>query len=273
MCMRQYMTLHQIVTFELYDAINYGHVRTIKACPDDRVFGIYLNRLGSHIIALCKGVHGTEVGAWNVESGHHQHIAFQNNHSTMGACVDLQYCMTADPSETTLRVHNLALRIDDRAGQSMQKKSQGIGEFYPITHNSRYVVARGSDNGPITVWNITRGQCKGEAVSIERGLQERNDVVIVKDTKVVVLSDRGTSSMEEGSQQIFKTIYIYDLQTKKYVRKLRPVAVTICPSDEYRILGHDRLLGVAQDRSHFILWSLDTGQVIKRIKLDFSKYE
>nr|XP_018670119.1 uncharacterized protein LOC100177451 [Ciona intestinalis] len=273
-CMRQYMTLHEIVTFELYDAINYGHVRTIKACPEDGVFGIFLNRLGSHIIALCKGHTGTEVCVWNVETGNHQHVAFENAHSTCGACVDLQYCLTSHPSETTIRVHNLTTRIDDRpARQSTHNKSQGIGEFYPITHNSRYVVARGSDNGPITVWNITRGQCRGEAVSIERGLQEKNDVMVVKDTRVVILSDRGMSSMEHGSEQIFKTIYIYDLQTKKYVRKIHPVAVMTCPRDEYRILGADRLLGVAQDRSHFVVWSLENGQVINRMKLDFSKYE
>ena len=64
------------------------------------------------------------------------------------------------------------------------------------------MVARGLDNGPITVWNITRGRCKGEAVSIERGLLEKNDVIVVKDVMVIVLSDRGITSAEEGSYQV-----------------------------------------------------------------------
>jgi len=36
-CKRQYMHLHEMVVFELYDAINYGHVRSIRACPEDVV--------------------------------------------------------------------------------------------------------------------------------------------------------------------------------------------------------------------------------------------
>ena len=66
----------------------------------------------------------------------------------------------------------------------------------------RYVVARGMDNGSVTVWNITRGRCKGEAVSIERGLLEKNDIIVVKDVMVIVLSDRGISSAEEGSYPV-----------------------------------------------------------------------
>ena len=69
----------------------------------------------------------------------------------------------------------------------------------------RYVVARGIDSGNITVWNIARGRCKGEAVSIERGLLEKNDVIVVKDVIVVVLSDRGITSAEHGSYQVIRT--------------------------------------------------------------------
>lgn len=68
-----------------------------------------------------------------------------------------------------------------------------------VAFTFRYVVARGVDNGPITVWNITRGRCKGEAVSIERGLLDKNDVIVVKDVMVIILSDRGVSSSEEGA--------------------------------------------------------------------------
>jgi len=52
------------------------------------------------------------------------------------------------------------------------------------------------------VWNIARGRCKGEAVSIERGLLEKNDVIVVKDVIVVVLSDRGITAADDGSYQV-----------------------------------------------------------------------
>ncbi|XP_076821658.1 uncharacterized protein LOC143468371 isoform X1 [Clavelina lepadiformis] len=274
-CKRRYMLLHEIVTFEVYDAINYGHVRAFKACPEDSIFDIFLNRLGSHIIALCRGSAGTEVAVWNVETGNHQHMAYQKIHSTQGCCVDLECCLTCSETETTLQVHNLAARIDKKTLSKTQvkEKSLGIGEFYPVTSNSRYVVARGMDNGPITVWNITRGRCKGEAVSIERGLLEKNDVVVVKDVQVIVLSDRGISSSDDGSRLVFKTIYIYDLRTKKYTKKLHPVTVTVCPSHEYRILGFDKLLAVSHDRTYFVIWSLISGEVLSKLRLNFSKYE
>lgn len=68
----------------------------------------------------------------------------------------------------------------------------------------RYVVAREMENGPISVWNVSRGRCKGEPVSIERGLLDSTDVTVVKDTTVVVLSDRGlAANQKDGSIQVW----------------------------------------------------------------------
>lgn len=62
-----------------------------------------------------------------------------------GACVDLQYCLTASDEECTLRVHRLAAKVRDKAQGAnkvisktqTKKKALGIGQFYRLTGNSR----------------------------------------------------------------------------------------------------------------------------------------
>ena len=48
-----------------------------------------MNRLGSHLIALCRIDTGTVIGAWNVESGHHQHLDSEKFQSIKGLSVSL----------------------------------------------------------------------------------------------------------------------------------------------------------------------------------------
>ena len=45
---------------------------------------MFINRLGSHLIGLCRAEKETEIGAWNMESGAHQHIAKQKFYSAHG---------------------------------------------------------------------------------------------------------------------------------------------------------------------------------------------
>ena len=83
----------------------------------------------------------------------------QNLIDILGACVDLQYCLTASDEETTLRVHRLAARVIGNNVQKVisktqtKKKTRGIGQFYKLTSNSRYC------DVVITIFNtkLTRG--------------------------------------------------------------------------------------------------------------------
>jgi len=49
-----------------------------------QVSDFFVNRLGSHVVALCKGAHGSEIGVWNIESGKHQHLPGQKSFSVKG---------------------------------------------------------------------------------------------------------------------------------------------------------------------------------------------
>lgn len=78
----------------------------------------------------------------------------------------------------------------------------GIGRLFNLPEKDKYVVAQGIGGSPITVWNVTRSRCRGEAVIIERGLLDKNDIVIVKDMLVVILSDRGIATMRGRSENV-----------------------------------------------------------------------
>lgn len=66
---------------------------------------------------------------------------------------------------------------------------------------------------------------------------------------------------------------VYDLKAKRYERRLKDCYIVPSPSHEYVLLDGERLLGPSENRSHFIIWSLTTGQVVQRIKTNFKEME
>lgn len=58
--------------------------------------------------------------------------------------------------------------------------------------------------GVVRVWNIVKSKYKGKAVRVERGLYENTDVVIVRDMKLYILTDKGMSAFTETPRPIFQ---------------------------------------------------------------------
>lgn len=56
----------------------------------------------------------------------------------------------------------------------------------------------------VTVWNILKSKCKGSAVRVERGLMESSDVVLIRDMKLYILTDRGMASFTDTPRPIFQ---------------------------------------------------------------------
>ena len=86
------------------------------------------------------------------------------------------------------------------------KKQPGIGEVIALCENPEYVIARAIDNGPISVWNVAKGKCLQAAVRVERGLSESSDVLLARSTRLVILTDRGYSSVVDESRLVFQVI-------------------------------------------------------------------
>lgn len=84
----------------------------------------------------------------------------------------------------------------------------------PMLDNPRYVVAKAVNHGPISIWNVAKGKCLQAAVRVERGLTEASDAVVVRNTRLVILTERGFSSATEDPRPVF--------QVKRCFSSLRP---------------------------------------------------
>ena len=91
-----------------------------------------------------------------------------------------------------------------------------------------------------------------------------SDALIMRNTRLVILTDRGFSSVTADPRPVFQTVLVYDLKLKKYVRKLPGCYIVPAPSHEYVLLDDDSLLSPSDNRSHFIIWNLVTGHPVSR---------
>ncbi|XP_022094961.1 uncharacterized protein LOC110981600 isoform X2 [Acanthaster planci] len=275
-CRYLYMKLSEIHHLELFDIKMGKYERAVKGCTHDVISELHVNKMGSHALCLCPSAQSntSHISVWNLETEDHKHLAKHAQMSTMGACIDLNFCLSASRQDKALRIWNISKRVNDREGtDSKSKKREGVSILVPMINNPRYVVAKAIDNGPLSVWNVVKGKCSGSAVRIERGLVDQHDVILIRNHMAVILADRGMSSVSEKPTPVFQTVYMYNLKLKKYYRKLTGVFIVPSPAHEYRILEGELLLGLSESRDHLIAWSLVTGHIKFRIKSKFKELE
>ena len=267
----QYMKLHEIYQLELFDIGNGKYVRSVRGCVLDQVTEIFVNKLGSHCLAMCPSEASatSDIAVWNIETEDHKHLAKHAGVTTLGVCSDLKYCLTASKDESTLRIWNLSSKVNDPAPK--QKSPEGIEFIIPMRDHRNYVVAKSMNNGPIAVWNIVKGKCAGKAVRFERGLVEASDVMIVHKHKLIILADKGYSS--HGGPPVFSTLRIFDMKVKKYVNITKDCFIVPCLQHEYVVLDDEHLMGLSDNRTHFVVWSISKGQIAYRIKPSFREQE
>ncbi|XP_069055414.1 uncharacterized protein [Pleurodeles waltl] len=268
-CMKTQDVLH----IELFSVRTFEYIRSVKGCGGDFISTFSVNRQGSHVIAFSPlpNTNTTEILVWNLETEDHKHIAKFSSVPFGGVCFDLRYCL-AFTDDNYLKSWNLTTRINDQSlsvNVNRGKKHDGILEVVVMEHFPRYVVCRSVRPGVVTVWNIVKSKCKSSAVRVERGLMESSDVVLIKDMKLYILTDRGMASFTENPRPIFQTLLTYDLLKKKYARKQTGLYIIPCPKHEYRILDGCLLLGLSENRDHFVIWNLDTGFIKERIRADY----
>ncbi|KAK6972688.1 NACHT domain- and WD repeat-containing protein 1-like isoform x3 [Biomphalaria glabrata] len=272
-CRQQNVTMSEIHTLELFDIVKNTYIRSIRGCPLDNVRYLFVNLACSHAIGVSfnKANHTSDVVLFNLETEDHKHLAHHPSVSTMGACMDFRYCITGAEEECSLRIWDISSRINQPSPKA--KKTHGVAEIWPMIDNPRYVVAKAINNGPISVWNVAKGKCLQSAVRIERGLAEGTDAMVIRNTKLVILTDKGYSPVTQDQRPVFQTVLVYDLKLKKYVRKLTGCYIVPAPSHEYVLLDNDCLLGPSESRSHFVIWNLLTGHAVTRIKTTFKDLE
>lgn len=268
-CRQQYMKLHEIHQLEMFDAKKGKYLRSIRGCTQDIITDLHINLVGSHAIAVCASEtsNASNIMIWNLETEDHKHLAKHSGVSTMSACADFRYCLTAQKGDSTLKIWNISKFINQPMPKL--KKSLGVAEIHPMVNNPRYAIARQVNHGPISIWNVAKAKCLANAVRIERGLSESSDVVLIRNCNVVILTEKGL----KDSKPVFKTVLIYDLRDKRYKKKVAGCYIVPSPAHEYMLLDDETLLGPAETRNHFIIWSLETGREIFRIRPKFKDYD
>eukprot|EP00062_Callorhinchus_milii_P020822 gi/632976972/ref/XP_007905088.1/ PREDICTED: uncharacterized protein LOC103187409 [Callorhinchus milii] len=266
-----YLRVREIIHIELFSIQDFAYIRTVKGCCNDHISILSVNHLGSHIVALCSCVKTniTEIISWNLETEEHKHLAKFSSIAIAGVCFDLRFCLAVCKGESFLRVWNLASKINDQSlnvNVTKMKKTKGIEEIFPMKNYPSYVVCRGLNAETFTVWNIRNSKCEGLPVRVERGLFESTDIVLVKDMKLYILSDKGTVTFTGTHRPIFQTLLVYDLLKKKYLKKISSLYIVPSFKHEYKILEGDLLLGISENRDHFIIWNLKTGIMENRIR-------
>ncbi|XP_053110680.1 uncharacterized protein LOC128326880 isoform X3 [Hemicordylus capensis] len=269
-----FMKQREIVHIELYSVHTFAFAHSLKGCCNDYIHIFAVNHLGSHLVAFSPipNTNTTEIISWNLESEDHKHLAKFSSVPIDGVCSDLRYCLTFCDGENYLRSWNLASRINDQSltvSANKGKKTNGIQNIVTMESYPRYAVCQNKSPGIITVWNIVKSKCKHNAVRVERGLIENTDIVLVRDMKLFVLTDKGVASFADPPQPIFQTLLVYDLLKKKYIKKQTGLYITPCPHKEYRILEGGLLLGLSENRDHFITWNLETGFIKHRIRAEY----
>ncbi|PIK55655.1 hypothetical protein BSL78_07426 [Apostichopus japonicus] len=267
-CRYIYMTLSEIHQLELFDNTSGAHSRSIRGCTNDVVRELYVNKNSTHALCISPSQqsNSSEIAVWNLDTDEHKHMAKHPQLSSLAACVDLNFFLTASRSDKALRIWNIKKRINERdpSDSGRGTSQRGICQLIPMLNNPRYVVAKTRDNGPLSVWNVVKGKCSGSAVRIERGLTNQYDVVLIRDDRVVILSDRGEAT--DDAVAVYQTVYVYSLKTKKFIRKVSDTFIVPSPAHEYHLLEGELMMGLSESRDHLIVWCLENGQIKFRIK-------
>ncbi|XP_076114826.1 uncharacterized protein LOC143082831 isoform X2 [Mytilus galloprovincialis] len=272
-CRQNFMKLHEIFQLELFDQKKGRYIRSVRGCIHDRITEMHLNYIGSHAICINANeqTSTTDIAIWNVETEDHKHLARHSGVSTMGACSDFRFCLTAGKNDRSLHIWNISAKINQ--SQPKLKKNLGVNQIVPMVDNPRYVVARQMNNGPVSIWNVAKAKCLDKAVRIERGLSDSSDVVLIRNTRVIILTDKGFSANTDSSRPVFKTLLTYDLQSKRFIRKLDSCFIPPLPAHEYVLLDDDRLLSLSDSRNHFVIWNMNTRNPDDRIRPNFTEIE
>lgn len=269
----QYMKLQEKFQLELFDVRNGQFVRTVHGCTGDNVCELHVNQLGSHALAIStsEANNTSDIAIWNLETADHKHLAKHSKISLFGACADIRYCLSASPNENSLRIWNLSNNMNQPAPKA--KHGEGLEKLFPLGSSPRYVVAKYLSNGSLSIWNVTKKKFSGVMVQSMTGILDASDVMIVKDAKIVILTGKGFSNVSTDLRPVFQKILMYDTLTGKFTRRIPGCYIVPCQPHEYAILDEHGLLGLSENRSHFVVWSLSSGHVAYRIKSNFKKLE
>ena len=266
-CRQLYLKTQEIHQLELFDAGNGLYLRTVRGCVHDVISSpLVVPSTGSIILTLStsKQNNVSNVTVWNLETESHKHLAKHPGISELLACGHVRNVLTVSKGDNYVKQWDLSVKINQTTPE--MKSVSNISQILINTKSDCFVTLT-SNNGPSGLWTFDNGLNKVSTTPKE--FLDPSDIVLVNNTKLVILSERKIPGINDDFNQIFQSILIYDMERGKYDRKLSGCYIDVSPPHDYAILPGDRLMGLSSSRSHFIIWSLSNGQVVQRIKSCF----
>ncbi len=265
----KYLEVHDTVCLELFGTQDGKPVRSIRGCTVDNLCEIHVNRIGSHAIGTCYSSKygGSHVAVWNLETEDHKHLSRHPGVSRHSACADFRFCVTISDNQSSAKVWDLSHKINQQMAR--QKVKHGVDRIFPIAAHPQYVLVKAGAGGRLTVWNLTKGKSCGSIVRIEKGLVDDSDVLLLWNTRLVILGNKGLSDVSDERLMVYRSLFVYDLLQRKFTHRVKGCYIVPCPVHEYRMLSDEHLMGLSESRNHFVVWSIVTGQVVYRIRKNF----
>lgn len=75
------------------------------------------------------------------------------------------------------------------------------------------MVCQSTRPGTVRLWNVARTRFKGRPVQVEHGLFSSSDIALVRDLKLYILSDRGTTNFTDASTSVYQ-VYLCTTQAE-----------------------------------------------------------
>ena len=262
----RYQKVHEVYFMEVFDNTNGQLIRSVRGCTEDNISDIFVNSLGSHVIALCTSekANTSNIAVWNIETQDHKHVAAHTEVACAGACMDLKQCVTTCENENNVRVWNLQGLVNKPPPK--QKSKAGVLSLVKMSSEDEKILAKSTTYGNISVWDVTSGQCVDKGIKIG-AVQDKNDILKIFDTTAVILTDKTIN--DEGGNPIYQTILSFDLKAKEFTNQVKDCFIFESPEHEYALLDKNHIMGLSEARSHFVVWNVQTGQLAYRIKPNF----
>ena len=270
-CRYMYMELHKINVLELFDAQNGVFLRTVKGCRNDNVDELLINTVGSHAmnINISPSTHTSDITVWNIETGEHMHMCRQMYCACAAACRDFRFFLTAEQNGCALRVWDISAKVNNKSPS--KKMMDTVDTIVPLAKDSQYVYTQSNHNGTVHIWNILKNGSKAKAVRSEHHLSEKGDVVLLRGTNILILSKKDFSLAHDDGRLVFHKLSVYDTKQRNYVSNISECSIVPAQSHEYKYLADNILLGLSENRTHFVLWDTQTGLAKKRLSPTLNK--
>uniref|UniRef100_A0A1I8GHY8 WD_REPEATS_REGION domain-containing protein n=1 Tax=Macrostomum lignano TaxID=282301 RepID=A0A1I8GHY8_9PLAT len=188
--------------------------------------------------------------------------------SSIGAVYDFRRVITGSLAENALRMWNVQQNM-----QSAPQKTESLVNLADIVidaGNNRYALTKLSDNSVIHAWSLSANKFSGKVVKSAKSIAGPNDMVLMDRHFVIVLARPGFSPKVPNAKFVYQTLTIFDIQKQKFTVNLNNVLIVPCAYEEYHVIHGNQLLCMNEFHTNFLVYSLESGEIIRRIKPEFS---